>query len=109
MLKTLSSIALAGLIAATMTGCSDDPKPAEKEEVSFACKQENVLAPKWTCIPMMEGSYAGLGIADKSAAGQAHMRRIALANGRSDLAQQIQTQVKDKVEVFTRATGKWKC
>ena len=26
-------------------------------------------------------------------------------NGRSDLAQQIQTQVKDKVEGFTRATG----
>ena len=107
MLKTLSSIALAGLIAASMTGCADDePKPAKKEEVSnFACKQENVLAPKWTCLPMMKGSYAGVGIADKSAAGQAHMRRVALANGRSDLAQQIQTQVKDKVEVFTRATG----
>jgi len=108
MFKTLSSIALAGLIAASMTGCAEDePKPAEqpKAESNFACKQENVLAPKWTCLPMMEGSYAGLGIADKSAAGQAHMRRVALANGRSDLAQQIQTQVKDKVEVFTRATG----
>ena len=108
MLKTLSSIALAGLIAASMTGCAEDePKPAEpaKAVSSFACKQENVLAPKWTCLPEVDGFYAGLGIADKSAAGQAHMRRVALANGRSDLSQQIQTQVKDKVEVFTRATG----
>jgi hypothetical protein len=54
---------------------------------------------------MVEGAYAGVGIAQKSAAGMGHMRRVALANGRSDLAQQIQSQVKDKVETFTRTTG----
>ncbi len=104
MLKTLSSILLAGLITASMTGCTEEPTPP-KAEADFRCKKENVLAPTWTCTPMVEGSYAGVGIAEKSAAGQAHMKRVALANGRSDLAQQIQTQVKDKVEVFTRATG----
>ena len=102
MIKTISSIALAGLVAATITGCGGTPAP---EAPSFACKQENVLAPKWTCVPMVEGAYAGVGVAKKSAAGMGHMRRVALANGRSDLAQQIKSQVKDKVETFTRTTG----
>ncbi|MCW8837080.1 MAG: LPP20 family lipoprotein [Thiovulaceae bacterium] len=103
MIKTISTIALAGLLAATITGCGEQPKPAE--EASFACKQEGTLAPKWTCVPMVEGAYAGVGVAKKSAAGMGHMRRVALANGRSDLAQQIKSQVKDKVETFTRTTG----
>jgi hypothetical protein len=106
MIKTLSSIVLAGVVAATITGCGGEtPEPQKQAEPDFRCKQENVLAPKWTCIPMVEGAYAGVGVAQKSAAGMGHMRRVALANGRSDLAQQIQSQVKDKVETFTRATG----
>jgi len=103
MLKTFSSIVLAGLVISAITGCG--AKPEAKKEAEFKCKQENVLAPKWTCIPTFEGAYAGVGIAKKSAAGMGHMRRVALANGRSDLAQQIQSQVKDKVETFTRSTG----
>jgi len=105
MIKTFSSVVLATIVAATITGCSDKPEPKKQAEPDFRCKQENILAPKWTCVPMVEGAYAGVGIAQKSAAGMGHMRRVALANGRSDLAQQIQTQVKDKVETFTRATG----
>lgn len=104
MIKTISSTILAGLIAATITGCSSSgTAPAPEED--FRCKQENTLAPKWTCVPMVEGAYAGVGIANKTAAGMGHMRREALANGRSDLAQQIKSQVKDKVETFTRTTG----
>ena len=111
MIKTISSIAFATLIAAVISGCSDkSPSPEQiqqeaNDDAGFACKQENVLAPKWTCIPMVDGAYAGVGIATKSAAGMGHMRRVALANGRSDLAQQIKSQIKDKVETFTRTTG----
>ncbi|WP_294966225.1 LPP20 family lipoprotein [Sulfurimonas sp.] len=105
MIKTLSSIALAGLVAATITGCGGSAPAPKQEAFDNRCKQENVLAPKWTCIPMVEGAYAGVGISQKSAAGMGHMRRVALANGRSDLAQQIKSQVKDKVETFTRTTG----
>jgi len=104
MIKTFSSLAIAGLIALSISGCSDK-EPAVTAVEEFGCKQENVRAPRWTCIPAVEGSYAGVGIAEKSAAGTAHMRKVALMNGRSDLAQQIQTQVKDKMEGFTRATG----
>jgi len=101
MIKTLSSIVLAGLVAATITGCGASPEGVFDE----GCRIENAPAPKWACVPIVEGAYAGVGISSKSAAGMGHMRRVALANGRSDLAQQIQVQVKDKVETFTRATG----
>jgi len=102
-------ITLIGLIATTFIACSSTkevtPKKEEAHQASFQCKIENVLAPKWACIPEVEGYYAGVGVAEKSAAGIAHMRRVSLMNGRSALAQQIQTQVKDKIEGFTRATG----
>jgi hypothetical protein len=105
MIKTISSVAVATLVAVAISGCGGVAPAPKQAEPDFRCKQENELAPKWTCIPMVEGAYAGVGIAQKSAAGMGHMRRVALANGRSDLAQQIQSQVKDKVETFTRATG----
>jgi len=107
MKRSMKNLAMFALVALAVTGCSDK-KPEPKKEgytPTFQCKQENVVAPRWTCIPEVEGFYAGVGVAEKSAAGMAHMRRVALMNGRSDLAQQIQTQVKDKVEGFTRATG----
>jgi len=102
--KKFLFVAMATLI---VTGCSDKEAQPKKQEnlPTFECKQENVLAPRWTCIPEVEGYYAGVGVAEKSAAGIAHMRRVAMMNGRSDLAQQIQSQVKDKIEGFTRATG----
>jgi len=100
------TIALAIVVAATLIGCGTEaPAPQKQETNTFACKQENVLAPKWTCVPMVEGAYAGVGIANKSAAGMSHMRRVALMNGRSDLAQQIETSVKDRMKGFTQTTG----
>lgn len=104
MIKNVSLILLAGLVAIAITGCSKNPEIEDNAE-DFRCKQDNQLAPKWTCVPIVEGSYAGVGVAQKSKAGMGHMRRVALASGRSDLAQQIESQVKDKVEAFTRATG----
>jgi ribosomal protein S20 len=106
MKKITSTLALAALIAATFVGCGE-PKVEKKEEQQsdFRCKQENVLAPKWTCLPMVEGAYAGIGIAQKSAAGMSHMRRIATMNGRADLATQIKVQVKTRMKGFTQTTG----
>lgn len=105
MIKTVTKLALLALSAIIIAGCSS--KDAEPEEYipTFECKQEGEEAPRWTCIPNVQGYYAGVGIAANSAAGMAHMKRVALMNGRSDLAQQIQTQVKDKMEGFTKATG----
>ena len=110
MSKIFSSVILAGIVAFTIAGCSSKeavtPQEALKQDqANFQCKQENVLAPRWTCIPIIEDYYAGVGVAEKSAAGMGFMRRVAMANARPNLAQQIQTQVKDKMELFTRATG----
>jgi len=109
MTQFFSLIALVGVLA--FTGCTTTTEPTvdvvqtQQNDAEFRCKQENVLAPKWTCVPMVEDAYAGVGVAQKSAAGMGFMQRIALANGRSNLAQQINSQVKDKVETFTRVTG----
>jgi hypothetical protein len=46
-----------------------------------------------------------VGTAKMSKAGAGFTRRNAMANGRSNLSQQIETLVKDKVETFTRSTG----
>jgi len=106
MFPTISKIALSFLVVGAITACSQkEPQAPKKAAEISGCKIENTKAPMWACIPEVEGYYAGVGVAEKSAAGIAHMRRVALMNGRSDLAQQIQTQVKDKIEGFTRATG----
>jgi len=106
MKKILKNLALVAIVTVSFTACSSKEElKAQKYNPTFKCQQEGVDAPRWTCIPEVKGYYAGVGVAEKSAAGIAHMRRVALMNGRSDLAQQIQTQVKDKMEGFTRATG----
>jgi len=93
-------------LVALMSGCADKtPTPEETSLSTFGCKQENVLAPKWTCIPIVEGAYAGVGIAENSKAGMSHMRRVATMNGRSDLATQIKVQVKTRMKGFTQTTG----
>jgi len=106
MKKSILTISSAALLAATLIGCGGEtPAPAAPAESTFGCKQENVPAPKWTCVPMFEGSYAGVGVAPKSAAGMGFMRTKALAEGRQDLAQQIKVNVKSKVKSFTQTTG----
>ena len=109
MKNTFVSISAVALIAATLVGCGGEtPKPAEpavSAVTTFGCKQENVPAPKWTCIPMIDGAYAGVGISEKSGAGMAHMRKVAQMNGRSDLAQQIKVQIKSRMKGFTQTTG----
>lgn len=107
MIKTISSLALAGLVAVAITGCSDkEPEVPKKKAVEIqGCMVDEAQAPQWACVPVYEGSYASVGIAMKSAAGDAFMRKRALASGRDDLAQQIEIDVKNKMESFTRSTG----
>jgi len=105
MLKSISTILLASLTLITITACSKEAKVSKSQDSDFSCKQEGVSAPQWTCIPNVEEYYAGVGIAQKSAAGMSYMRRVATANGRSDLAQQIRSQVKDKITIYSGTTG----
>lgn len=107
MKNSILSVSAAALIAATLVGCGGAAPvaPAVPVAPTFGCKQEQVAAPKWTCIPMIEGAYAGVGIAQKSAAGMSHMQRVATMNGRAALATQIKVQVKTRMKGFTETTG----
>jgi len=104
MKKFIGSLAAAAVLATTFVGCGDkDPKP---EESDFRCHIDNVLAPEWACGNSgLDGAITSVGSAPLSKLGQGFSRREAVANGRSSLAQQIQTLVKDKVETFARSTG----
>ncbi len=91
-------------IAVTFSGCSD--KEPEVAEESFECRIAGTLAPVWACGKSdIAGYYTAVGSAPLSKIGHGFSRREALANGRSNLAQQIETLVKDKVETFARSTG----
>ena len=97
------NVAVAFVMATMVAGCaSQTPQP--QQNTNNECMQEDVPAPSWTCIADIPSYYAGVGIAEKSPAGAAHMKRVALLNARSDLAQQIETHIKDKIESFTQAT-----
>jgi len=102
----VGSLALAAILAASFTGCGGKDA-APEDEVSFRCEQDGVHAPKWTCMPDsgMEGAITDLGSAPYSKLGAGFTRREALANARSNLAQQVESLVKDKVETFARSTG----
>jgi hypothetical protein len=103
MIKNFKIVAMAAVVAAVLTGCGETPKPAQAD---FSCKQDGVSAPEWTCNPSSyEGAIVGLGSAPISKAGTNFTRNNAMAQARNDLAFQIETQVKAKVESFVRGTG----
>ncbi|MBE0497976.1 MAG: LPP20 family lipoprotein [Campylobacterales bacterium] len=107
MKKSIGSIFLAAAMAATFAGCADKAAGVSAEEkADFRCRINNVLAPEWACgNESVEGAITAVGSAPMSKLGEGFSRREAIANGRSNLAQQIQTLVKDKVETFSRSTG----
>ena len=111
MKKNLGTIIIATALMASLTGCGDKSPNLAQEEADFRCRIDGQLAPEWTCgnsdpsDSAQAGKITAVGSAPFSKLGQGFSRREALANGRSNLAQQIQTTVKDKVELFTRATG----
>jgi hypothetical protein len=112
MKKILLSSTLAALMAISFSGCGgEEPKPEVKPvEVPLPiaeCTIDKAEAPSWACgmIDGFDDMITSVGTARMSKAGAGFTRRNAMANGRSNLAQQIETLVKDKVETFTRSTG----
>ena len=102
MIKTLTSIALAGLIAASFTGCSAEPAP--EEVLDERCHKSGELVPEWVCNSSIEGaSYAAVGIGTSKS--ESMKQNQALAKARAKLAYQVQVKVKAKVEDFMRSTG----
>ncbi|MBT5934111.1 LPP20 family lipoprotein [Sulfurimonas sp.] len=103
MVKTLSSIAFAGLIAATLTGCNA-AAPAPEETLDERCRKAGELVPEWVCSSSIEGAtYAAVGTGKSKMASMAMNK--AMAGARAKLAYQVNVQVKAKLEDFMRSTG----
>lgn len=101
-LKTLSVVAVASII---FTGCGKD-KPTPKAEPEFRCKQDGILAPKWTCNPYSSGAIAAVGIAKMNAGNDKSMQRSeAMADGRDSLTSQISTKVSNLFKSYKATTG----
>ncbi len=106
--KILLSSSVAVLISLAMTGCGgDEPKPDAKPIAISECVIDKADAPKWACgiVNGYDEMYTATGTAKMSKAGAGFSRKNAMADGRSNLAQQIETEVKDKIERFARTTG----
>ena len=105
--RILLNSTLALILASTFTGCSSDPEPKEKPLAISECIIDQVDAPKWVCgiIPGYDDMYTDVGAAKMSQAGVGFSRKNAMADGRSNLAHQIQTEVKAKIEQYAQSTG----
>ena len=107
MKKTLGSIVLAGAIMSGITGCGGTaPQAQVKEEGDFRCRQDNVLAPEWTCNPYQEGAIVAIGIAKPNAGGDKSFQRTeAMGAGRDALARQMSVKVSNMLKTFKQSTG----
>jgi hypothetical protein len=102
-IKTLSAVAVASIL---LTGCSSKEKTKKVAEPDFRCKQDGVLAPKWTCNPSHSGGIAAVGIAKMNAGNDKSMQRSeAMADGRDALASQISTKVQNMFKSYKGTTG----
>ena len=87
-----------------LTGCSS--KDVKSDIIVSECIIDGIKAPIWVCgVYEDKNAYMAVGMAQMSKAGEGFTRREAMADARSNLSQQIETKVKDKVEVFMRSTG----
>jgi hypothetical protein len=92
------------LLMFSFTGCSD--KKPEAKKANIQCRIDDTPAPEWVCAgASIEDTITAVGSAPLSKLGEAFSLREAMANARSNLAQQIQTSVKKKVGVFSRSSG----
>ena len=102
--KTLLAATLTGTLLLTLTGCSSKSEPEAPEQGE--CVIAGVEGPDWACGTYKDDkAFTATGSAKISRLGHGFTRREALAVARSNLAQQIETDIKDKVETFMRATG----
>lgn len=87
-------------------GCTQQPEVEKKVEVFSACEQDGIKAPEWTCFPQFEKSVASLGIAQMNAGNDKSFQRAeAIADGRNQLASQIEIKVSNLFKSYKGVTG----
>ena len=100
----LQSLLVLSASAVLFTGCGK--QDTKKTEPDFRCKQDGILAPKWTCNPFAADAIAAVGIAKMNAGNDKSMQRSeAVADGRDALASQISTKVSNMFKSYKGTTG----
>lgn len=78
----------------------------DSTEPNFACMQDGVVAPKWTCDAYQEGKITAVGIAKMNAGNdKSFQRNEALADGRDTLASNISIKVSNLFKSYKGTTG----
>ena len=106
--KILLSSSLVLLVGLGFTACSSDPQPKPEKPIAIAeCVIDQADAPTWACgmINGYDEMYTSTGTAKMSKAGAGFSRKNAMADGRSNLAQQIEVEVKAKITQYAATTG----
>lgn len=104
---TAITLSMIGVTTVVFTGCSS--KEPESIKAQAECQINGSEAPLWVCgnsdpnvnLPI----YTAVGSAPMSKIGYSFSVREAEADARSNLAQRVETEVKDKIERFARSTG----
>ena len=108
-IKPYSILLLFSLLV--VSACAGKKNNLTLEEVSEidSCKffNSDKKAPLWVCGLKVEGlAFSAVGISEKSKAGFVFMRQQAAADGRVQLAQEIEVEVRSMVKNFVEVTGK---
>jgi hypothetical protein len=96
------------VVASVLAGCST-PAPAEKKvaalpECHFPGTKE--AAPDWVCDRPVPGwAVTAAGSAEKTQAGFAFQKQMAMTSARVQLAQQVRVHVANMVKQFAETTG----
>jgi uncharacterized membrane protein len=102
-----SKFALMSLVATSvllMSGCAQKTESVVAQAPS-QITQEFDGAPTWVLESGIEGGISAVGSAKIGAAGMNFAKTEATANGRDDLARQIQVNVSNMLKNFTQTTG----
>jgi hypothetical protein len=106
LVKTLSAVTVVSVLFTACGSTKQEKVKVAEPQADFRCKQDGILAPKWTCNPHIDGGIAAVGIAKKNAGNDKSMQRSeAMADGRDALTSQIEVKVSNLFKSYKGTTG----
>ncbi|MDD2791354.1 MAG: hypothetical protein PHU40_11925 [Sulfurimonas sp.] len=103
--KNIFYFAASAVLLALFGGCSSISAPAAAAtQVQSECMQEGISVSPWICKPEVADAYASVGIAKIAGADKAQAIKMAIDDGRIQISKQIQAQVREKLDNFSRTS-----
>ncbi len=102
-MNTIKLLSTGLVLSALFVGCTDTPEVYKQQA---GCYQDKVLAPEFTCNPVLKGYITGLGVAKMNAGGDKGFQRTeAMGSARDDIARQIEIKVSNLLKKYKSTTG----